>query len=148
MPSPDEFESSDPDILAARGKVELAKAELESRLYQVGDSGKRALVRMAHKAKPAAVVAAVALGVFVVVRLVRARARRRASWHFPKETKERPSLFGVALGAAIRGAVRVVATRMAEQAVARLVASDEERELSEHDVDIRELGNEESGASA
>lgn len=129
MPSPDDSEiSSDPEVLAARGQVALAKAELESRLYQAGDSGRRALRRMSQKAKPALIVAAVVVGVVVVARIVRSK-RRRAVWPevVVKDETVRPSFLKVALGAAIRGALRVVAARMTEQAVARLVAANEER---------------------
>jgi hypothetical protein len=38
----------------------------------------------------------------------------------------KPSFLKVALGAAVRGALRVVATRVTEQAVARLVTANEE----------------------
>jgi hypothetical protein len=128
MPSPDDSEtSSNPEILAARGQVELAKAELESRLYQAGDSGRRALRRMAGKAKPALIVAAVVVGVVVVARVVRSRRRRQVWPHVVIEGDAvRPSLLKMTLGAAIRGALRVVATRMTEQAVARLIAAHEE----------------------
>ena len=144
MPSPDNTEaSSDPEVLAARGQVALAKAELESRLYQAGDSGRRALRRMALKAKPALIVAAVVVGVVIVARVVRSR-RRQSAW--PNVVVEndagKPSFLKVALGAAIRGALRVVATRLTEQAVARLVAANEERveEEPEHVVTAPRLG--------
>ena len=128
MPSPDESEiASDPEILAARGKVELAKAELESRIYQAGDTGKRALERMAMKAKPAVVVAGAVLGAVVVWKLVR-RARRRNRWHLPAPDSAAPSLFRLAVGAALRGALRVFAARVAERAAARFVEANEERE--------------------
>jgi hypothetical protein len=134
MQSPDEIENSDPEILAARGKVELAKAELESRLYQAGDTGKRALNRMAGKAKPVALVAAAIVGAVVVARLVRSRSRRRSQWAPPAEAHAAPSLFRVALGAAVRGAIRVLAARLAEQAAARLVAASEEQEPDDGDL--------------
>ncbi|HEX6273301.1 MAG TPA: hypothetical protein VFZ53_09680 [Polyangiaceae bacterium] len=129
MQSPDESENSDPDILAARGKVELAKAELESRLYQAGDTGRRALTRMAGKAKPIAIVAAALVGVVVVARLFRSRANRRRGWVRPAAASGNPSLFRVALGAAVRGAVRVLVARMAEQAAARLLVASDEQEV-------------------
>lgn len=129
MPSPDDSEvSSNPEVLAARGQVALAKAELESRLYQAGDSGRRALRRMALKAKPVLIVAAVVVGVVVIARLVRSRRRRSAWPHVVVENDAgKPSFLKVALGAAIRGALRVAATRMTEQAVARLVTANDER---------------------
>jgi hypothetical protein len=135
MPSPDEFDtSSDPEVLAARGKVELAKAELESRLYQAGDSGKRALSRMARKATPVVVIAAVAIGTVALVRMIRSRSRS-AGWQRPVHVQREPSLFKIALGAALRAAIRVLAARAVEQAAARLVekGTDEVRELDEHD---------------
>jgi hypothetical protein len=131
MQSPDEIEDSDPDILAARGKVELAKAELENRLYQAGDTGKRALARMAGKAKPVAIVAAAIVGVVVIARLVRSRSRRRAAWRPPADVRGAQPLYRVVLGAAVRGALRVLAARMAEQAAARLIAASEERKLGD-----------------
>jgi len=145
MQSHDDIErsSEDPDVLAARGKVELAKAELESRLYQASDTGKRALARMAGKAKPALVVAAALVGVVLVTRLIRSRSRRRAAWRAPAEPHAGPSLFRVVLGAAIRGAVRVVATRVAEHAAARLVAANEEHELAEaSELPLERVGSE------
>jgi len=140
MPSPDESDtSSDPEVLAARGKVELAKAELESRLYQAGDSGKRALSRMARKATPVVVIAAVAIGTVALIRMVRARSRARA-WQRPVQAQSKPSLFKVALGAALQAAVRVLVARTVEQAAARLVEkAGEEPALEEHDVDLHEL---------
>jgi uncharacterized integral membrane protein len=130
MPSPDEsLSQSDPEILAARGKVELAKAELESRIYQAGDTGKRALKRMARKAIPVVAVAGAILGVVVVVRLV-TRTRHKSVWQrYPAATDSRTTpLVKVALGAAVRGALRVLLARVAEQAAARLVAANEEQE--------------------
>jgi hypothetical protein len=128
MPSPDEAETpSNPEVLAARGQVELAKAELESRLYQAGDSGRRALRRMAGKAKPALIAAAVVVGVVLVVRIVRSKTKRSAWPHVVVEDETgKPSFLKVALGAAVRGALRVVATRVTEQALARLVTANEE----------------------
>ena len=140
MPSPDESDTfSDPEVMAARGKVELAKAELESRLYQAGDSGKRAISRMARKATPLVVIAAAAIGAVVLVRMIRTRSRARA-WQRPIHVPSDPSLFKVALGAALRAAVRVLAARVIEQSAARLVQkADEERALDEHDVNLDEL---------
>jgi hypothetical protein len=126
MPSPDESKTpSDPDILAARGKVELAKAELESRLYQAGDTGKRAISRMARKATPFVVVAGGVLGAVVLFRLV-TRARHKSAWRAPRADRHGPSLVQVALGAAFRAALRVVAARIAEQAAARLATASDE----------------------
>lgn len=129
MPSPDEsLSQSDPEILAARGKVELAKAELESRIYQAGDTGKRALKRMARKAIPVVAVAGAILGVVVVVRLA-TRARHKSVWQpYPAADHRTTPLVRVALGAAVRGALRVLLARVAEQAAARLVAANEEQE--------------------
>jgi hypothetical protein len=138
MPSPDESDAfSDPEVLAARGKVELAKAELENRLYQAGDSGKRALSRMARKATPVVVIAAVALGTLALVRML--RRPRAGVWHRPVRVSSDPSLFKVALGAALRAAIRVLAARAVEQAAARLVekSPDGEHELDEHGFDER-----------
>jgi len=138
MPSPDESDTfSDPEVMAARGKVELAKAELESRLYQAGDSGKRAISRMARKATPVVVVAAAVIGTVMLVRMIRTRSRARA-WQRPIHVQNDPSLFKVALSAALRAAVRVLAARAIEQAAARLVEkADEERALEGHDLDER-----------
>jgi hypothetical protein len=130
MPSPDSLES-DPEVLAARGEVELAKAELESRLYQASDSGRRALGRMARKARPVLIAAAVVIGVVVVARLARSVARKRRVRHAIENGQANPSLLRVAFGAALRGAVRVIATRVAEQAAARLALAGEERQLAE-----------------
>jgi hypothetical protein len=128
MPSHDNSEtSSDPEVLAARGEVLLAKAELESRLHQASDSGRRALGRLARKARPVLIAAAVVVGLVVIVRVARSASRKRRARRIAGN-EIAPSLFKVALGAALRGAVRVLATRAAEQAVARLAVEQEERE--------------------
>jgi hypothetical protein len=130
MPSPvSSNTASDPEILAARGKVELAKAELENRLYQVGDSGRVALGRMARKAAPLLVVAGILVGTVVAVRLLAAASKRRRAIRLRVDEPAGPSLARVVFGAVLRGFVRVAATRIAEQAAARLVAAREESEL-------------------
>jgi hypothetical protein len=129
MPSPDETAiTSDPEILAARGRVELAKAELESRLYQAGDTGKRALARMAKRATPVAIAAAALVGVVVITRAVRSRAKRRHVMPVVIQRESGPSFVKIALGAAVRAALRVLAARLAEQAAARLIAASDEQD--------------------
>ena len=132
MPSPDNSDvSSDPDVLAARGKVVLAKAELESELYRASETGREALGRMARKARPVLIVAAVVVGVVLVTRLVKA-ARRKPVWtqlleeEQPKQPKQ-PSWLGMTATAALRGVLRVAAARFTEQAAARLLAASEAR---------------------
>jgi uncharacterized integral membrane protein len=126
---------SSPEIVAAQLDVELAKAELESNLNDVRDSGKRALVGMAQKARPVLIAAAVVVGAIVLFRLIRRASRTRpAPFAIVRATESTP-LVKIALGAAVRGALRVLATRLAEQAAARLVAAAEERELQAQEVD-------------
>lgn len=128
MPSHDSQErASDPEVLAARGQVALAKAEFESSLHQASDSGRRALGRMARKARPVLVAAAVVVGIVIVARVARSIAKKRRTRRSAQD--QGPSLFRVALGAALRGAVRVLATRVAEQAAARIALANEEHEL-------------------
>jgi hypothetical protein len=126
---------SSPEIVAAQLDVELAKAQLESNLNDVRDSGKRALVGMAQKARPVLIAAAVVVGAIVLFRLIRRASRTRpAPFAIVRATESTP-LVKIALGAAVRGALRVLATRLAEQAAARLVAAAEERELQAQEVD-------------
>jgi hypothetical protein len=130
MPLNTESETtSDPEIVAAQRDVELAKANLEDNLNDVRDSGKRALAGMAQKARPVLIAAAVVVGAIVLFRLLRRATRSRpAPFAIVRATESTP-LVKIALGAAIRGALRVLATRLAEQAAARLVVAAEEREL-------------------
>ena len=128
MPSPDSSDvSSDPEVLAARGKVELAKAELETELYRAGETGREALGRMARKARPVLIVTAVFVGVVLATRLVKAARRKKPAWtRVLEETQpKQPSWIGMTATAALRGALRVAAARLTEQAAARLLAASE-----------------------
>jgi hypothetical protein len=136
MPSPDSSDAtSDPEVLAARGQVEFAKAELETRLYRAGETGRVALGRMARKARPVLVLTAVVVGVVLAARFVRA-ARRKSAWTRALEMPppQNPSLLAVAAAGALRGVLRVVAARMTEQAAARLLAASEEH--AEEEVEL------------
>ena len=128
MPSPDSHEtSSAAEGLAARGKVALAKADLETELYRAGETGRAALDRMAQKAKPVLVVAAVVVGVLLVARFLRAR-RRRSDWTRAFEgPPPKPSWLGTTAAGVLKGALRVAAARLTEQAAARLLQASEER---------------------
>jgi hypothetical protein len=133
MPSPDSSDAStDPEVLAARGKVELAKAELETELYRAGETGREALGRMARKARPVLILTAVFVGVVLATRLVKA-ARRKPVWTRVLEDLQpkQPSWIGMTTTAVLRGALRVAAARLTEQAVARLLAANEAREDEE-----------------
>jgi hypothetical protein len=128
-PNAESERSSSPEIVAAQLDVELAKAELESNLNDVRDSGKKALIGMAQKARPVLIAAAVVVGAIVLFRLIRRASRTRpAPFAIVRATESTP-LVKIALGAAVRGALRVLATRLAERAAARLVAAAEQREL-------------------
>ena len=118
--------SSDPEVLAARGQVELAKAELETELHRAGETGRIALRRMARKARPVLIFAAVVVGVVVVTRLVRT-ARRKPAWTRALEEMQPkpPSWIGMTATAALRGVLRVAAARLTEHAAARLLVASE-----------------------
>ena len=134
-PNAESERSSSPEIVAAQLDVQLARAELESNLNDVRDSGKRALAGMAQKARPVLIATAVVVGAIVLFRLLRRVSQnRRAPLAIVRATESTP-LVRIALGAAVRGALRVLATRLAEQAAARLVAAAEQRELEAHEVD-------------
>lgn len=129
MPSPDSSDpSSEQEVLAARGKVELAKAELESELHRAGETGRAALDRMAQKARPVLILAGVIVGVVLVARLVKAR-RRKPAWTRALEqaAPKQPSWLGATAAAALKGALRVAAARLTEQAAARLLQASEAR---------------------
>ena len=134
-PNAESERSSSPEIVAAQLDVQLAKAELENNLNDVRDSGKRALIGMAQKARPVLIAAAVVVGAIVLFRLIRRAARTRPAPLAIVRATERTPLVKIAIGAAVRGALRVLATRLAEQAAARLVAAAERRELEAHEVD-------------
>jgi hypothetical protein len=91
---------------------------------------------MAKRATPVVVAAAALVGVVVIVRAVRARSRTRFT--LPAVRMEAPpvgpSFFRVALGAAVHGALRVLAARVAEQAAARIIAASDEQNLEAADV--------------
>lgn len=128
MSSPDSSETSDPEVLAARGQVELAKAELETQLHRASETGRVALDRMARKARPALIVAGVVVGIVLVTRLVKA-ARRKSAWTRAVEeaSPKQPSWVGMTAAAALKGVLRVVAARLTEQAAARLLEASQER---------------------
>jgi hypothetical protein len=128
-PNADSDSTSDSEVAAAHREVALAKAELRESLADVSDSSKKALADMARKARPVLIAAAVVVGVVLVVRVVRAASRRRryAPLAIVKDTDRTP-LTKIALAAALRGALRVLATRLAEQAAARLVMAAERRQ--------------------
>ena len=127
MPFPDSYDASpDPEVLAARGQVELAKAELENQLQRAGETGREALGRMARKARPVLILTAVVVGVVLVTRLVRS-ARRKPAWTrvLEEARPKQPSWIGTTATAAFRGVLRVAAARLTEQAAARLLAASE-----------------------
>jgi hypothetical protein len=134
-PNAESERSSSPEIVAAQLDVELAKAELKTNLNEVRDSGKKALVGMARKARPVLIAAAVVVGAIVLFRLIRKAVRTRPAPLAIVRATESTPLVKIAVGAAIRGALRVLATRLAEQAAARLVAAAEQRELEAQEVD-------------
>jgi hypothetical protein len=132
MPSPDNSHvSSDPEVMAARGQVELAKADLETQLHRAGETGRITLDRMAQKARPVLVVAAVVVGVVFVTRIVGAR-RRRSAWTRAFEgPPSKPSWLGATAAGVLKGVLRVMAARLTEQAAARLLLAGEERAAEE-----------------
>ena len=132
MPSPDSPDTSDPEVLAARGRVELAKAELETQLHRAGETGRNALADMARKARPVLIVAGVVVGVVLVARLVKA-VRPKPAWTRALEeaSPKQPSWVGPTAAAALKGVLRVMAARWTEQAAARLLAAADERAQEE-----------------
>jgi len=105
--------SPDPAVLAARHEVDLAKAELEIRLRDVGQAGRLLWARVGKRARPILIGGAIAVGALLLVRAFRSpsRERVRPEWRPPA----RPSLLRVAVGAALGVVVRSMATELARR---------------------------------
>jgi len=103
----------DGEVLAARHEVELAKAELEIRLRDVGQAGRLLWARVGRQARPILIGGAIAVGALLLIRALRSapRARPRSEWQPPG----RPSLLRVAVGSALGVIARTVATEFARR---------------------------------
>ena len=103
----------DPGVVAARHEVELAKAELEIRLRDVGQAGRLLWARVGRQARPILIGGAIAVGALLVFRALRSapRARSRPEWQPPG----RPSLLRAAVGSALGVMARTVATEFARR---------------------------------
>ena len=103
----------DPGVLAARHEVELAKAELEIRLRDVGQAGRLLWARVGRQARPILIGGAIAVSALLLIRAFRSasRARLRSEWRPPG----RPSLLRLAVGSALSVVARTVATELARR---------------------------------
>jgi hypothetical protein len=101
----------DAGVVAARHEVELAKAELEIRLRDVGQAGRLLWARVGRQARPILIGGAIAVGALLLIRALRPRARPRSEWQPPG----RPSLLRAAVGSALGVMARTVATEFARR---------------------------------
>lgn len=108
------------EIARAEQRVAQHKAELSRSLRRVGQSGEHFAQRLTHDLKPAVVVAVAVLGtaaaVAVGVAFVRRARKRPHHWLAP----EQPSRLQVAAKTAGVWALRLLARRIAQEAVSRL----------------------------
>src|SRR5688572_3303891 len=103
----------DAGVVAARHEVELAKAELEIRLRDVGQAGRLLWARVGRRARPVLIGGAIAVGALLLIRAFRSapRARPRSEWRPPGG----PSLLRAAVGSALGVMARTVATEFARR---------------------------------
>ena len=121
---------SSPEVMAARYDVEEKKQELRENLENVRRTSGKAFANFARKARPVLIGVAVVATVFLIVKVARSK-RHRPVRYVPRPAPEPPSLPKVAVGEALRAAVRMVAARVAENAVLRLASSQEHDEANE-----------------
>jgi hypothetical protein len=117
----------DPEILAARHEVELARTELEGRLRDVGRSGRRIWTRFGKQARPFLIGGAVVVSALILMQAVRSVSRPRRSGDF--SPPRRPSLFRMAVGAALGAVVRSAATALVRRAVEAREPQDRANQL-------------------
>jgi hypothetical protein len=120
----DEEPTAGAEVLAARHDVELARADLELRLRDVGLAGRRVWTRMGRRARPFLIGGAIAVGALVLVRVLRPGSRARTGdWRPPRA----PSLLRVAIGAALGILMRSATTALVRHAAERLEPARLER---------------------
>ena len=121
----------DPEVLSARHEVELARADLEVRLRDVGRAGSRIWARVGRRARPFLIGGAVAVGALILIQVVRSasRARRSGSFLPPRG----PSLLRMAVGSVFGIVMRSATKALVRQAALRL---DPERLLNGSGSDI------------
>ena len=115
--------TSDAAVLVARHDVELARAELEVRLRDVGRAGRRIWTRVGRGARPFLIGGAIAVGALILIHAVRSASRNRRSTDF--RPPGAPSLLGRAVGSALGVVMRSVATALVRQAAARVLTPTE-----------------------
>jgi len=108
-------QSPDAGVLAARHEVELAKAELEIRLHDVGQVGQLLWARIGRRARPILIGGAVVVGVLLLIRAFGSTSggRTRSEWRPPRK----PSLLRLAVGSILGVVVRTAATELARRIV-------------------------------
>jgi hypothetical protein len=117
----------DPEILAARHQVELARTELEVRLRDVGRSGRRIWTRFGERARPFLIAGAVVVSALILMQAVRSVSRPRRSGNFLPPRG--PSLLRMAVGAALGAVVRSAASSLVRRAVEARDPPDRTNEL-------------------
>ena len=117
----------DPEILAARHEVALARTELEGRLRDVGRSGIRIWTRFGKQARPFLIGGAVIVSALILIQAVRSVSRPRRSGNF--SPPRRPSLLRMAVGAALGAVVRRAASSLVRRAVEAREPLDHTNEL-------------------
>jgi len=104
-------------VLAARHEVELARAELDVRLRDVGRAGSRVWARVGRRARPFLIGGALVVGALILMRVVRAasRPRRSGEWRSPAEPSLMRMAIRSALGVVLRSAMAALVRRAAER---------------------------------
>ena len=105
----------DSDVAAARHEVELARADLETRLRAVGRVGSRMWARAGRRARPILIGGAVVVGALLLLRAVRSVSRTQRT-HDPSPSRG-PSLLRMAVGSALGIVFRGVATALVRRAL-------------------------------
>ena len=120
-------QAPDPEIATARHEVELARAELEVRLRDVGRVGSRIWARAGRRARPILIGGAVAVGALLLLRAVRSGSRtRRTGGSSPSRG---PSLLRMAVGSALGIVFRGFATALVRRSLERREATDSSYQL-------------------
>lgn len=117
----------EPEIMAAERAVEAAKDKLVAELEAVTDTGREAIERVVHNARPVAIAVAAVAGVALLagaVALVRASFSRPRAPRYLLAPKQR-SFFGQIARQALTSAAATVAAAVARNVLASLEEKNE-----------------------